>query len=268
MGAGPYAGPTPGGVRTPAAKVIGHSPLDDPKLFERFADLKLTRESIQQFANQYGNLFARYGGSATVCRPPGKYHISQLHGPSLRKWKAEVQRMRTLVTIWRAIKEQRKQDLEDVIVWKAEDTVGYKLTWTDDLIANPRYRKHLLDRFRPLDVFKPAMYLLHAEINKRLADPDADGYLPVFPRLEWCSGPQINGVARPDHHQRLVFGPANLLAAIWLQFARAVTEVRLQLCSGCDQYFQVGKGARRIHTKTCSVACRQRLSRADRSPAG
>lgn len=44
--------------------------------------------------------------------------------------------------------------------------------------------------------------------------------------------------------KRLIFEPTNLLAAILLQFARAVTEgYQLQTCAGCGEYFQVGKAA-------------------------
>jgi hypothetical protein len=56
--------------------------------------------------------------------------------------------------------------------------------------------------------------------------------------------------------------PPNLLAAMWLQFAHAVTgEFQLQLCAGCGKYFQVGPGARRADATTCSDACRQRKKR-------
>lgn len=250
---------------THKGRVLPHSPLENDHLFEKFADLKLTRASVQQFANRYGNLLDRYGAAAAVRRPPGTYYTSQLHGPSLRTWKIEIQKMRTLVGIWKAVKAGRKQDLKDVIIWKGRDRVEYRLAWSELLIASPHYNKQLLDRFKPLDVIMPAMYLLQSEINNRIADPNNSSYLAIVPRLVWCPGPRIDGMpAKPDHHQRMVFEPTNLLAAIWLQFSRAVTEgYQLQTCAGCGEYFQVGKGARRIHTKTCSPKCRKRLSRED-----
>jgi hypothetical protein len=36
-----------------------------------------------------------------------------------------------------------------------------------------------------------------------------------------------------------------------------------QTCAGCAEYFQVGKGVRRIHAKKCSPKCRKRLSQED-----
>jgi hypothetical protein len=253
------------GAAARRGKLVRHAPLLDDRLFEKFADLKPTRVNIQRFADRYGNLFDRYGAATAVRRRPGRYRISQLHGPSFRKWKSEIQRMRTLVGIWRAIKTGRKRDLERVIIWQGTDTVGYKLEWSDAFIATPRSNPHLLQRFKAPDVVRPAMYLLQAEINNRIANPSSESFLSIIPRLVWCPGPRIEGVVKPDHHQRLIFEPTNLLAAIWLQFARAVTEgYQLQTCAGCGEYFQVGKGARRSHTKTCSAKCRKRVSRKNR----
>ncbi len=254
---------------THKGNVVRYVPLVDDHLFEKFADLKLTPASIQPFANRYGDLSNRYSPATAVRRPAGTYRTSQLHGSSLRKWKGEIQRMRILVAIWRAVKAARKRDLEGVIVWTRRNTVEYGLPWTETLIASPHYNKHLLDRFKPLDVIRPAMYLLQAEINRRIADPTDDDFLSIVPRFVWCPGPRNDeGKAKPDHHQRIIFEPTNLLAAIWLQFARAVTEgYQLQTCAGCGEYFQVGKGARRAHTKTCSDKCRQLVSRKNRREA-
>lgn len=252
-----------------AAKLVRYRPLDDKRLFERFADLKPTRASIQQFADRYGDLFNEYGLSTRVRRPRGQYRISQLHGASLQRWKAEVGRMKALVGIWRAIKAARKRDLKDVIVWKDPETLEYRLKWSETLLACPLYNSQLLKRFESLDVIRPAMYLLQAEINKRIADPTNPDHLPIIPRLVWCPGPEYYGIAQPDHHQRLIFEPGNLLSAIWLQFARALTDgYQLQTCAICGEHFQIGKGAFRTDKKTCGPRCRKRLSRSPGPNAG
>jgi hypothetical protein len=238
------------------------APLKDHQLFLKFAAVKPRRADIQRFADRYGVLFNRYSTSTAVRRGPGRYRVSQLHGTSLRQWKGEIERMRILVRIWRSVKRARKNELKNIIVWTGKDTVDYKVGWSATLLASPHVNQALLDRFKPLDVVKPAMYALQAEINRRISDISSSDHLAIVPRLVWCPGPRIDGFARPDHHQRIIFEPTNLLAAIWLQFARAVTEeYQLQMCEGCGEYFQVGKGTRRTHTKTCSSRCRQRASR-------
>jgi hypothetical protein len=245
-----------------------YEPLKDDRLFLKFAALKPSRAEIQRFARRYGLLFDRYSIASAVRRPAGSYRVTQLHGTSLKGWKGEIERLRVLVRVWKAVKSARKDELKKVILWKNRNTLDYKLGFSDTLLASSCYNRALLERFRPFDVIQPAMYLLQAEINKRIAEASNSDYLAIVPRLVWCSGPRINGIAKPDHHQRLVFQPTNLLAAIWLQFARAVTSgYQLKVCEGCGEYFQVGKGARRVHTKTCSVKCRKRASR-NRSQGG
>jgi hypothetical protein len=244
------------------ARSGSHAPLrDKDRLFRKFAKLKPTRADIQKFANRFGVIFDP-GVHGSVRRASGSYRVSQLQGVSLRRWKGEIERMRVLVNIWEAIKDHKKNELRRAIVWKGKDTVGYKIAWSDTLLANPHFNKHLLDRFKSLDVVKPALYLLQAEINKRIADSASPAHLAIVPRLVWCPGPRVDGIAKPDHHQRIIFQPTNLLAAMWLQFAQAVTEeYQLQTCKGCGEYFQIGKGARRSDTETCSTRCRKRFSR-------
>lgn len=175
--------------------------------------------------------------------------------------------MGLLVRIWEDIKANRKAKLKGIIVWKHKDGVRYRTPFSDTWIAIRALNPKLLDRFKPFDVLKPALYMLQAEINKRISDMSSSDHSAIVPRLVWCPGPRINGVAKPDHHQRLVFVPTNLLAAMWLQFAQAVTgEYPLRTCEGCGEVFQVGKGARRIDAKTCGEArCRQRISRKKRA---
>ena len=202
-------------------------------MFLKFAALKAYRAEIQGFASRYGLLFDRYSSVSAVRRPAGAYRSAELYGTSLKRWKGEIERMRVLVGIWKAVKGTRRNELSKVIIWKNKETVDYKLGWSDTLLASPLYNKALLERFKPFDVIKPAAYLLQAEINKRIADMNNSDHLAIVPRLVWCPGPRIGGIAQLDHHQRLIFQPTSLLAAIWLQFARAVTvEYQLKVCEG------------------------------------
>lgn len=251
----------------PESRLRIYAPLKEQRLFLKFAAVKPQRADIQHFANRYGTLFNYYSDGTAVQRAPGAYRTAQLHGTSLRKWKWEIGYMRALVDIWKATKAARKNVLKGVISWDRKDMVSYKIELplgmsSQTILAAHSVNQYLLTRFRSGDVLKPARYLLQAEINKRIADINSSNHLAIVPRLVWCPGPRIDGFTKPDHHQRIIFEPTNLLAAMWLQFARAVTEeYQLQMCEGCGEYFQVGKGARRMHTKTCSSRCRQRASR-------
>ena len=253
-----------GSPKTPRS----YAPLKDQRLFLKFAALKTDRSSIRNFANRYGVLFGTYDAAVDrVPRPSGKYwSLSQLNGTSFARWKLEIETLHVLVQMWKDVRGARKEELKNVIHWRDDNSVGYKLGQSFGSLATPHLNQPWLERFKVNEILKPAMYLLQKKINERIADDTTSAHVAIVPCLVWCPGPRIDGVAKPDHHQRIVFQPTNLLAAMWLQFAKAVTdEYQLRVCEGCGEYFQIGKGARRIHAQTCSDRCRQRLSRRRRS---
>jgi hypothetical protein len=225
---------------------IGFRPFEpQPGLFRDFTNLPSTRDAIRAFADQHGDLFNRYQQQQSAARPDG----TVTHGASFATWTQEIGDMRVLVDLWERIQKRQIAELKKVIKWTEKD-VGY-------VIKTPRRERNVtlahadisetgLDCFSPKDVVLPARCALQLEINVRLAE------YPTVPRLSWT----------PDYHQRIVFQPPNLLTAMWLQFAQAVTgEFQLKICEGCGKYFQVGPGGRRADATTCSDACRQRKRR-------
>lgn len=219
-------------------------------LFLEFAALK-TQDAIVEFAWKYGDLFNSYSSADRVARE----NRTLTAGASLNTWKAEIGDMQALVSLWQQIEDcriprlrkDRLEQLRKTIIW-SDKGVRYE-------IKTPKRGMHAvwlpdtwMDRVPPNDVLLPAQYALQSEINLRIADP----HTLTIPRLAWT----------PDHHQRVIFTPTNLLADMWLQFAQAVTgEFQLKRCV-CGKYFQVGPGGRRADATTCSDACRQRKRRA------
>jgi hypothetical protein len=67
-----------------------------------------------------------------------------------------------------------------------------------------------VNQFRFGDVVLPAQYVLQRQIKRHLAEPSIGLSVPA---LAWT----------PDLKQRIMITPPNLLAAMWLQFAQAVT---------------------------------------------
>jgi hypothetical protein len=216
-----------------------------PGLFREFAELSPTKDAIQVFAGQYGDLFNRYTLEQGAAREDG----SAEHGTSLGTWTREIGDMLVLVELWEDIQHRRIAALKTLVKWTAKD-VSY-------MIKTPRRSSNVIlahadipgtgfDRFSPKDVLLPAKCALQRELNKRIAEQ------PTVPRLAFT----------PDYHQRLIFVPPNLLAAMWLQFAQAVAgEFELYPCEACGKFFQRGPGGRRADATTCSDACRQRKKR-------
>ena len=255
-------------ARVSGSRVLLYEPLKASGLFLEFSKLK-SQNDILQFANQHGDIVKTYDIGDSAKRQEGRWD----HGSSLTKWRAEIGDLRTLVQIWEAIEDRNTKALGSLITWKAKG-VRYEIktpkfnnrAW----LAHPELHDTRLARFKPGDVLGPSEYALQAEINRRIADPKylGDGNeVAIAPRLVWCPGERsADGTPpRPDHHQRLIFKPSSLLAAMWLQFAQAVTgEYQLKRCEGCGKYFQAGPGGRRADASTCSDTCRQRKRRKPR----
>jgi hypothetical protein len=213
----------------------------EPGLFREFAALNPTRDAIRDFAGKYGDLFDQWDLAHTRVKN-GRW----AGGTSLDRWKAKIGDMRDLVDIWGQIQDERRHgELKKMIV-RTENEICYKRGPADVTIA----RDSELSRFNPRDVLLPARCALQLEINKRLADTETPTL--TVPRL----------ALTPDNHQRIVFGPCNLLAEMWVRFAQVVAgEFNLKQCAVCHKYFQVGPGGRRQHTVTCGPKCRKQKSR-------
>jgi hypothetical protein len=233
------------------SRIQPYEPLRNSGLFLEFAALKPSQKSLLKFAECYGDLFDQYGQEDLVLRG------TRIEGGApLKVWKDEIADMHALVHLWEAITSRNIKALKTIITWNGNGVryviktpKGSRGVW----LAHVKLDKARLARFKPGDVLLPARYALQAEINKRVADPIT---LSV-PRLVWTT----------DYHQRIIFTPSNLLAAMWLQFAQVVTgEYQLKRCEGCGKYFQAGPGGRRADALTCKDACRQRKRRRDSKP--
>jgi hypothetical protein len=99
------------------------------------------------------------------------------------------------------------------------------------------------------DVFGPVLLLLVEALDGALENQASY-------RLAWLPDPPRLG--------RLVQGvePTNLLAALYLQFARTVAESKKhRCCQVCGKWYEVTPGVNRADRLTCSAACRQRAHR-------
>jgi|SRR5271165_1327136 len=228
----------------------GFRQTEPPKeVFAEFARLDPTEDGIKRFANEYGALFSSYGTEDRVA------HDGIVSGgASLKKWQSEIEDMRVLFDLWDNIQNRRIAALKKIIRWeKTKDghsSVSYVLTTSrrtrDQMLGHSRFSKAAMIRFADDGgVLMAARCALREEINSRLSEH------PTVPSLAWT----------PNYDERIVFKPPHLLAAMWLQFAQAVTgEFGIKRCV-CGRFFQTGPGGRRADAITHSPACRQRKCR-------
>jgi hypothetical protein len=213
-------------------------------LFLEFARLEQEPEAIRRFACEYGIIAA--GGPEALVANKGRFHS----GSTVAEWAAEIADMGEVTRIWQAIEDpKRRAELKEIIT-RVNGAIRCSIS-TPKQVWNYAWREADSYRFGKKDLLLPAKYVLQAEINRRLADPQN----VTAPRLVWTRDHSAK-----ERSQRLVFTPPNLLAALWLQFAQALTgDCQLKECEGCGKYFLRGPGAnRRDGAKTCRDACRQR----------
>jgi hypothetical protein len=226
-------------------------PIELPKTaFAEFARLDATEEKIRGFADKYGELFNTYGVQDRVV------HAGVTsRGASLKTWQSAIEDVRVLFDLWDNIQNRRIAALKKVIRWEktkdGDSSVSYLLetpTRTrDQMLAHSKLSpKSVLIRFTDDSaVLLAARCALREEINLRLSEH------PTTPALSWT----------PDYDERIIFKPPHLLAAMWLQFAQAMTgEFGMKRCI-CGKFIQTGPGGRRADVDTCSPACRQRKKR-------
>jgi hypothetical protein len=216
-------------------------------LFLTFAALKPSEKAVTAFADEHGDLFETFAGFGDFVE---RENHTVTVGTSLTDWKQAIGEMQELTQLWKWIKQRDITKLKKIIR-RGDNGISYSIAGRIVALAHPEVAMDVPMRrfgFAAKDVLLPAKYALQKEINRRLSGPRTF----CVPQLAWT----------PDNHQRIIFRPSNLLAAMWLQFAQAVTEeFQLKQCEACGKYFQIGPGARRADAKTCDDKCRQQKKR-------
>jgi hypothetical protein len=203
-------------------------------LFLRFAELEETEDAILSFANEFGQLSK---GEMVVLEPDSKMGSAE----TFDLWVTEIQLMRRMTELWRALGDNSKSSALEAILWHGDSLVKYDSHW----IASKQLNPELLATLRPGDRRQPARLVLQRTINEKLQGA-------VSPQLLWAD----------SSHRRLSLyqRPHSLLAAMWLQFARTLDGDRtLVRCQACRNYFEVDSpdGGRKDKV-FCSGACRAR----------
>ncbi len=228
-------------------------------LFRTFADIQLTCEGVQAFANTYGLL-----GSDRVSRmivlPEGTPTPGVVStGESLRAWEREWRSMRRAVQLWEAAHNGDVASLSRVINWKGRDAVQYNAqpdeadptqTRKWEVIASAHINPGVLAHFQPGDVIRPALYYVQRTVNESVKGI-------ISPRLLWKD--DMTGLG-----WHVV--PDSLLGALWLQLAQAISgKKEYRRCLSCDRWYELEPATARQSKLYCSDACRMRAYRRRRA---
>ena len=250
--------PKSGGFALPGSKarggVLEFSP--PPGAFREFAMLKMAsgkswKAPILAFANKYGDLIAQphEGHQVLGSVAPDRKHAT------LKAWCQAIQHMHRAVEMWdRIIDPQRREELGEVIL-RRKDHIAYRV------VHHPRERRG-----------DDETYMLIAAGKDIAAYPARDITRAASRALQLEIRDALTDTTTPSHSTpnltrdlRLVLDPVNLLAFMWLTFARVASgEIEERLCEICEVsrfYVGSGPGLHRGDKVTCSAVCRKRKQR-------
>lgn len=232
-----------------------------PGLFRVFADIPTTKDDLRE---REIRAFAK-GSGDIIAKPKDE-------PAAMGTWCRTIQHMHRAVDLWDRINAPEKHwELEElftrpkgaILYWQMhhhlelspdkktrpaqrEGEVGGVVTTCPAIVTGKDVTKYPVGEVIPL-----ARKALQYEIQSAFIDTETPSHTTP------C-------IVTPDFW--LALRPTNLLAFMWLSFARVVTgeieERRCEMFKSCQSYIYIGPGLQRNDATTCSAACRQEKKRA------
>jgi hypothetical protein len=221
-------------------------------LFRTFAGTKTTKDGIVGFANNYGLL----GGGVEISTSD-EYRA---RGQYFEGWVEEIEAMKEVVMLWDAIGTGDVEFLSKFIRWDRHAGkwyyVGPEVPFhggrRNFLIDSPIKDAEVMALLIESDPILPANLTAGELVNRKLRQHG------TMPRLVW----------HKTKGQTFQMVPKSLIAALWIQTAKAIEGNRkYRQCDECQKWFEVA-GDRRADARFCSDACRFKSYRKRREEAG
>jgi len=221
-------------------------------LFREFASLHPASEvEIVKFAGKYGWLGepmqtlvhrAKRGEPGIVMSS-----LSKMFGERITAWQAEVATMEHLVHLWDAATKRDHATLKKFVTWEANgDGVWYEGILGQTVVARTGHKEEFFNNLKTGELTRPILEFVRTKVTERL---DRSG---ISNRLLWD----------PSYRrQSLHVVPESLVAALWLQFAKAIEgDKEYRQCEQCNRWFEVA-AEKREDAKFCQNACRSKAYR-------
>ena len=221
-------------------------------LFREFASLHpASEEDIVRFAGNYGWLGGDRMQTQVARAKKGEPGVAMssttmMFGERITSWQAEVATMEHLVSLWEATTGVSAK-LAKVVTWEKNGSgVRYEGILGLAVIAKTNYREEFFNNLNAGELVRPTLDFVRTRVNKLLEDRG------ITNRLLWD----------PNYRrQRVHVVPTSLVAALWLQFAKAIEgDKEYRQCEQCDRWFEVA-AEKREDAKFCQNACRSKAYR-------
>jgi hypothetical protein len=259
--------------RDRASQVVA-APLlsDNPTLFRDFASLEPTEEAFLAFANAYGWLGVSQLLKGELVNEDGKtirrisFSDPRAHGEPLWRWKKAHRELSKVSDVLQSITTNDLAKLNewftigaDAARYERRTALGLEGEW---ICANkpplrPALWKWANQGKTEADRLKRFAF---AWAQKRINDAIGDG--------KYGTSTSVRVLVDGDRDlMSLHIVPDTLLAAMWLQCARVLTEnPTFKACENCGKWFELAPNARRKNSMYCSARCKLAAHRA-RIPA-
>ncbi len=266
-----------------------YPPLDDSGLFRAFAETEANDVAILRFADRYGLLGLDRHSVPMMQEIHGVPIGSTAGGEALSEWAKEISRISAAVKLWDLVRQKSfdvglgnaamksafaevKKDgeptLGDILsrgTFRDPGEAGPPDDFDDYEEPDPSVEsewKRLGEEFPTYAFLKQGTSMVSIRtaslhIIQRLVNASMRRRISM--ELSW-----------DQHHTRLdlQYLPTTLLAAIWLQFARAVDGDRdYRQCRECARWYEVSPEVARTNRRFCSDACRAKHYRSRKAAA-
>jgi hypothetical protein len=231
-------------------------------LFRTFANLAPSEEAILSFADRYGRLTDCREHPLEFearCRRADQDSDTHLRGETYPFWCAEIETMRRTISLWDLMQKGDRNGLSKHIRWEKQGTelsVFYDSHPDQPVASRPdnaqmvriasEFSGDMSRQYRLNDPVLPAQTYLQGVVNEKLARGVISQLLPA-----------------PETRQLTLYHvPRDLLGALWLQFARAMSGNKAyRVCKECGQWFEVSPERSRTTRQFCSDACKSKAYR-------
>ncbi|MDH7603179.1 MAG: hypothetical protein QHI38_13655 [Armatimonadota bacterium] len=248
-----------------------YNPLDEERLFLKFAHLDGDEKGILKFANRYGLLFQ---GSKLAYKPEDAWDApirclvegkqvpesssGQVFGEWVEAWRQQICDVKAALTLWQCIKKNDNKKLQEYI-FTSPDEKAFRLRYSCNL-GGSIY--HTAGSITIEGTFRPELF---ADLEKRSGFPSHLGKKPARMAIQQLVNYKLRGHCAVQYQWNKDFSklvaeivPLTLLGAIWFQLGAEVTEIgKITLCQECGTLIDCQRSTR----KFCSDRCRKRFAR-------
>jgi hypothetical protein len=198
-----------------------------------------SRESILQFANQYGLL----GDQWLPAEPSkGNESLARTFVETLRDWQNHIFYLGLAVSLWGLVRDKDAAGLSRFL--REMEPGRWLYSFEQDGIPGGGQIEPVEHLFVPGNILIPASFLVQRWVNEALAD--------VRPQV-------LYDVERERRVFRMM--PQTLIGAMWLQFAQTIDGNRThRQCKECNAWFEISTAdtGKRINREFCADKCKSR----------